>query len=90
MRIFAASFRERLEVATSSPRLTSIRRVLTGSTGFESGSPKSGKVMVPGKPMSGSPIMNLRMVATTAAVRDPAALTHCIMLVQYFFEREVN
>jgi hypothetical protein len=58
------SFRCKAETETRVPRLASIRTVLTGSFGFLSASPKSGKEKVSGNPMRGSPIMKRRMVAT--------------------------
>jgi hypothetical protein len=58
------SFRCKAETETRVPRLASIRTVLTGSFGFLSASPKSGKEKVSGNPMRGSPIMKRKIVAT--------------------------
>ncbi len=72
------SFRCKAETETRVPRLASIRTVLTGSFGFLSASPKSGKEKVSGNPMRGSPIMKRRMVATKRQCYNtffPATLT---------------
>ena len=65
------------ETISKIAKLISMRSVLTGSTGFESGSwSKTGNWKELGRFIIGSPIKSLKIVATKAAVMDPVAFTN--------------